>query len=75
MPVNRREFLRGSGGALFFGAAFASVPLAAIASPDAATSAPETAAVPDTGVERWLLETGKREIDSDVYHLVARQAR
>lgn len=72
MPVNRREFLRGSGGALFFGAAFSSVPLAAIASPEAA---PETAAVPGTGVERWLLETGKREIDSDVYHLVARQAR
>lgn len=73
MAVNRRDFLRGSGGALLFGSALASAPLAAFASPEAA--APETAAVPTTGVEKWLLETGKREIDSDVYHLVARQTR
>jgi hypothetical protein len=71
MAVSRREFLRGSGGALLVGSAFASAPLAALAGTE---PAPQTAAV-TTGLERWLLETGKREIDSDVYALVARQAR
>jgi anaerobic selenocysteine-containing dehydrogenase len=70
MSTNRRDFLKRSGGLALAGWAGASG-LAAVAE---ATVTPLPAAPPSPGagsVERWLLETGRREIDDDVYSAVA----
>lgn len=68
MSTNRREFLKKSGLAL---AGLAGVSGLAAA---AEAAVPTSAAAPSPGagsVERWLLETGRHQIDGDVYRAVA----
>ena len=70
MSTNRREFLKRSGGLALAGFAGAS----GLAAAAEATAAPSSAAPPSRGadsVERWLLETGRHEIDDEVYRAVA----
>jgi len=71
MSTNRREFLKRSGGLALAGWAGAS----GLANPvEAATATPGPAAPTsrDAGsVERWLLETGRPQLDNDLYHAVA----
>lgn len=70
MSTNRREFLKRSGGIALAGWAGASGVAAAVE----ATTTPQPAAPSSRGaapVERWLLETGRREIDNDLYSAIA----
>lgn len=70
MSTNRREFLKRSGGFALAGWVGASGVAAAVE----ATTTPAPAAPPsrDAGsVERWLLETGRNQIDDDLYRAVA----
>lgn len=70
MSTNRREFLKRSGGLAVAGLAGASGLAAAVE----ATATPGPAAPASRGdgsVERWLLETGRHEIDGDLYRAVA----
>ncbi len=70
MSTNRREFLKRSSGLALAGLAGASGLAAAVE----ATTTPIPAAPPSHGagsVERWLLETGRHEIDDGLYHAVA----
>lgn len=68
MSTNRREFLKRSGGLALAGWAGASG-LAAVEA--TTTSNPAAPASRGAGsVERWLLETGRHEIDDDVYRAV-----
>lgn len=68
MSTNRREFLKRSGGFALAGWAGAS----GLATAVEATAAPGPEAAPGHGsVERWLLETGRREIDDTLYRTVA----
>lgn len=70
MSTNRREFLKRSGGLALLGLAGAS----GVASAVETTTTPTPAAPSgrDTGsVERWLLETGRNQIDDDLYRAVA----
>lgn len=70
MSTNRREFLKRSGGLALFGLAGASGVAAAVE----ATTTPLPAAPASRGadsVERWLLETGRQQIDDDLYRAVA----
>jgi hypothetical protein len=69
MSTNRREFLKKSG-----------LALAGLAGASGLTAAAEAAATPPPAappihgagsVERWLLETGRNQIDDDVYRAVA----
>ena len=70
MSTNRREFLKWTGGLALAGWAGATG-LASAA--EAAAPQPATApASSDAGsLERWLLETGRHQIDADVYRAVA----
>lgn len=66
MAMDRREFLGKS--ALALGAAFSLTSLAATVAE--AAPAPATAGTcPVSGLEKWLLETGKSQMDNDVYAL------
>jgi hypothetical protein len=68
MAMDRREFLGKS--ALALGAAFSLTSLvtaAAEAAPVPAVAAAGTC--PVSGLEKWLLETGKSQMDNDVYAL------
>lgn len=70
MSTNRREFLKRSGGLALAGLAGAS----GLAAAAEATTTPNSAASPSRGagsVEGWLLETGRNQIDDDVYRAVA----
>lgn len=70
MSTNRREFLKRSGGLALAGWAGAS----GLAAATEATATPNSAAPASRGadsVERWLLETGRHEIDDEVYRAVA----
>jgi hypothetical protein len=70
MSTNRREFLKRSGGLALFGWVGASGVAAAVEA--TATPIPAAPASRDTGsVERWLLETGRHQIDDDLYRAVA----
>lgn len=69
MSTNRREFLKRSGGLALAGLAGASGVAAAV---EATTTLPAAPSSRDAGsVESWLLETGRREIDDDLYRAVA----
>jgi len=69
MSTNRREFLKRSGGLALAGWAGASGVAAAV---EATTTLPAAPPGRDAAsVERWLLETGRREIDGDLYRAVA----
>ena len=70
MSTNRRDFLKRSGGLAVAGWVGASGLAAATeAAIPAKAVAPQSSGM--DGVERWLLETGRRELDQDVYHAVA----
>lgn len=69
MSTNRRDFLKRSGLALAGLAGASGLTTAA-----EAMTPPPPAAPPSPGadsVERWLLETGRNQIDDDVYRAVA----
>lgn len=69
MSTNRREFLKRSGGLALAGWAGASGVAAAV---EATTALPAAPSSRDAGsVESWLLETGRRELDGDLYRAVA----
>lgn len=69
MSTNRREFLKRSSGLALAGLAGASGLASAV---EAATPNPESPTSPGANsVERWLLETGRREIDGSLYRDVA----
>jgi hypothetical protein len=70
MSTNRREFLKRTGGLALAGFAGVSGVAAAVE----ATTTPTPAAPASRGagsVERWLLETGRHNIDDDLYRAVA----
>lgn len=70
MSTNRREFLKRTGGLALAGLAGASGVAAAVE----ATTTPMPTAPSSRGdgsVERWLLETGRHQIDDDLYRAVA----
>lgn len=76
MPFNRREFLTGSSSLLVLGALGLTGSSAQAAALPATPAMPAQPAAPAmTGLERWLLETGRSSVDSDVYHLVASGVR
>lgn len=72
MSTNRREFLKWTGGLALAGWAGATglATAAEAASPLSAAAASGNAG--DIGsLERWLLETGRHQIDGDIYRAVA----
>lgn len=71
MSTNRREFLKWTGGLALAGWAGA-VGLGSTAA-EAAASQPSAAppSADASSIERWLLETGRHQIDADVYRAVA----
>ena len=71
MSTNRREFLKRTGGLALAGLAGASGVAAAV---ESTTTTPMPAAPSSRGtgsMERWLLETGRHQIDDDLYRAVA----
>jgi hypothetical protein len=70
MSTNRREFLKWTGGLALAGWAGATGLVSG-----AEAAAPQPAAAPASSdassIERWLLETGRHQIDADVYRAVA----
>ena len=74
MAMDRREFLGKS--ALALGAAFSltSLVTAAEAAPAVSAAAP-AAACPVSGLEKWLLETGRSQMDNDVYAVACQSVR
>ncbi len=73
MAMDRRDFLGKSGVALALGAAFSLTSFGLSA--EAATAA-DMPAVPEIGgLEKWLLETGKSQMDTDVYTLACQSVR
>ena len=71
MPFNRREFLTGSSSLLVLGA----FGLTAGSAQAAPAQAAQPAASQMTGLERWLLETGRSRVDEDLYGLVNASTR
>lgn len=71
MAFSRRAFLGKSGGALALGAVVAGTPLSLAAAEPAQSSAQPSA----PGLEKWLLETGRDQMDHDAYEVAARKIR
>jgi hypothetical protein len=73
MAMDRRQFLGKS--ALALGAAFSltSLGAAAEAAPAPAAAAPTCPEV--SGLEKWLLETGRGQMDGDVYAVACQSFR
>lgn len=70
MSTNRREFLKWTGGLALAGWAGATG-LAAAAEATALQPSAAPASADASSIERWLLETGRHQIDADVYRAVA----
>jgi hypothetical protein len=74
MAMDRREFLGKS--ALALGAAFSLTSLVTAAD---AAPVPAAAALPTCpeagGLEKWLLETGRSQMDADVYAMACQSVR
>jgi nitrous oxide reductase len=76
MAMDRRQFLGKS--ALALGAAFSLTSLGAPAEAASAASAPGAAApaCPEvSGLEKWLLETGRGQMDGDVFAVACQSVR
>jgi hypothetical protein len=70
MSTNRREFLKWTGGLALAGWAGATG-LASTAEAAAPLSTTAAASGDAGSLERWLLETGRNQIDGDIYRAVA----
>jgi hypothetical protein len=74
MAMDRRQFLGKS--ALALGAAFSLPSLVTAAEAAPVAAAASTPTCPEAGgLEKWLLETGKSQMDGDVYALACQSVR
>jgi hypothetical protein len=73
MAMDRREFLGKS--ALALGAAFSLTSLVTAAEAAPVSAAAPAAACPVSGLEKWLLETGRSQMEGDVYAVACQSVR